>query len=99
MNLNVKLTQEEYDKLLEKAKSQVRDTLTKEALKNYLADINENFSIIEIIRLLNIYDRYGKLMNEIKEGGPYDSHGRKRDMCRHDNFLISLYTLLYEDVR
>lgn len=98
MDLKVKLTEEEYNNLLERAKSSVRHELTEKAIKEYF-EKHKDLNIMETLRLMNIHGRAEDLLKEMKEGGPFNSRGEKREFCKHDRFLISIYTLMYEVVR
>lgn len=87
MQLNVEVTDKEYDKLLEKAKDEVRRELTDEALEKYL---KENFHASSLADYLRLFDLYGKAeMIQDK---------KVKDLTRNDRAILAFTWLGFENL-
>lgn len=87
MQMNVKLTDAEYEKLLEKAKDEVRRELTHEALEKHL---KEDFHLMSIMDFLRLFNLYGKA-EELEEK-------KVHDLTRNEKMILALTWFGYESL-
>lgn len=87
MTMEVKLTDEEYKALLEKAKEEVRDELTWEAVENYMRETDHMYLVDLFRKQLNINGKY-EAMKEKK----------LKDLTQNDILIFMLYNIMYNKV-
>lgn len=87
MQLNVEVTDKQYDELLEEAKEEIRGELTDEALKKYL---KENFYASSLADFLRLFDLYGK--SEMLQ------EKQVKDLTRDDKAILAFTWLGYLDL-
>lgn len=84
MEFKVKLTKEEEEDLLAKARDEVRDELTEEAIIKHLTN-NTSLPILEYLSQFNIYKKMEDL-NDTKIG----------DLTKNEKMILVLAWMLYE---
>lgn len=87
MQLNVEVTDKQYDELLEEAKEEIRRELTDEALEKYL---KENFYASSLADFLRLFDLYGK--SEMLQ------EKQVKDLTRNDKAILAFTWLGYLDL-
>lgn len=83
-NINVKITDEEYNAILEDAKEEVRNELTQEAVKKYLQE-SRWAPMMEMLRQFGLYAKVKELQDE-----------RVKELQANDKLTLMLYWLAYE---
>lgn len=87
MKLNVEVTDEQYDELLEKAKKEVRRELTDEVLEKYLKEIFYASSLADFLRLFDLYGKSEMLQEK-----------QVKDLTRNDKAILAFTWLEYLDL-
>lgn len=86
MDFTVRISEKDEAELLERAKEEVREELTEEALKKYTND-NKHVSIINMLGEYGIYNRANELDNV-----------QVKDLTRNDKLILLLRWVGYDQL-
>lgn len=86
MELKVKISKEEEERIYEQARDDVRSELTKEAVKNYIYNAR-SLDLISLVKDFGLHEKYEEIKNT-----------SLKDLTRNEKFTAMLYWLIYNMV-
>lgn len=86
MEIKVNISKEEEEKIYKKARDDVREKLTNEAIKKFIAE-SKDLNILELIRIFGLYDKYISIENK-----------KLKDLTRNEKLIAELYWLIYDSL-
>lgn len=84
INLSVNLSKKDYEELMKKAEDNVRNSLTREAVKDYIKN-TDWLDITELLQDLGIHSKY-EAIKDTKVG----------DLTRNEKMIFMMYMHMYE---
>ena len=94
MKMQVNISEEEYQQLLDRAKEELRHEITEEKVKEYF-EKNPYLSLIALCKMANVYRRYHEIIENLDSE---DECKRREARSRESIFIIAIYQLMYEKV-
>lgn len=86
MEIKVNISKEEEEKIYKKARDDVREKLTNEAIEKFIAE-SKDLNILELIRTFGLYDKYISIENK-----------KLKDLTRNEKLIAELYWLIYDSL-
>lgn len=86
MEIKVNISKEEEEKIYKKARDDVREKLTNEAIEKFIAEF-KNLNILELIRTFGLYDKYISIENK-----------KLKDLTKNEKLIAELYWLIYDSL-
>lgn len=86
MEIKVNISKEEEEKIYEKARDDIREKLTNEAIEKFIAE-SKDLNILELIRTFGLYDKYISIKNK-----------KLKDLTKNEKLIAELYWLIYDSL-